>query len=437
MLTETFEQVLRAAQLGGSLTPAWKKFIKTKFFVAILRSPDDDPKNFLLCLSRNSGDGKPVAIIAEVRDRIDQHLGDGVVAVSGADIVRRLGDQGGILVELSDGPFKVSRKRVAWLKSGIEVTQARVATRKVLQAAAPAAPLPVLSVQAAQLVASAAPVPAGAASAPAPVRRSLEALAALHVPKPAQRTGLEFFEPSRFHDESAPPAASAATSARVAQLRALSTSTPAMLAIIAIGIAIAIYLLIGVFGAADAADAANAAPERPVPAQVAPVVPVTQVTNLTAPPSGPGLAPDMPFTPADQSFTVDVPGMPEELELSPDQVQQMGELRMHQYKLVIGERIYTMQATDYGARVPDNLAAAMEGMQNSIVGKDGILLKASAVGLRAAAGREVRVQLANGGVRAARFAFIGSKFCMVAVVAADGRKSGPAIDAFLNSFRLN
>ena len=129
MLAESFEQVLKAAQLGGSMTPAWKKFIKTKFFVAILRSPDDDPKNFLLSLSRNPGDGKPVVIIAEVRDRIDQHQGDGVVAVSGADIVRRLGDQGGVLVELSDGKFSVSRKRVAWLQRGFAATLARGASR--------------------------------------------------------------------------------------------------------------------------------------------------------------------------------------------------------------------------------------------------------------------------------------------------------------------
>ena len=420
MLLETFEPVLKAAQLAGSLTPAWKKFIKTKFFVAILRSPDDDPKNFLLSMSRNPGDGKPVVIIAEVRDRIDQHQGDGVVAVSGADIVRRLGDQGAILVELSDGVFTVSRKRVAWLQSGIQVTQARVATRKRLQAAAPAAPLPVLSVQAAQLVGSAAPV---AVPAPAPVRRSLEALAALHVPKQA-KTGLEFFEPSQWNDGAAAPAGKSASGAR-----AFATSMPAMLSVIAVGIAAVIYLVLGGVGASDTEMAPSArAPAATVPPPAA--APVVVV------PSAP-LAPGVPFSPVDNSFTVNVPGMPEELELSPDQVQQMGDLRMHQYKLAIGERIYTMQSTDYGARVPDDLVVAMDGMQRSIVGQDGTLIKARPVSLRSAAGREVRVQLANGAVRAARFAFSGSKFCMVAVVAANGQKSGPEIDAFLDSFKLN
>jgi hypothetical protein len=143
------------------------------------------------------------------------------------------------------------------------------------------------------------------------------------------------------------------------------------------------------------------------------------------------------FTPVDNSFKVIVPGMPEEIELTPEQVEQMGELRMHQYKLVTDAHIYTMQATDYGARVPENIGAAMDGMQASIVGTDGTLVRATPVSLRGGTGRDVRVQLANGAVRAARFAFVGSKFCMVAVVAANGKQSAPQIDAFLNSFQIN
>ena len=416
MLPESFEHVLKAAQLAGSLTPAWKKFIRTKFFVAILRSPDDDPKNFLLSVSRNPGDGKPVVIIAEVRDRIDQHHGDGVVAVTGADIVRRLGDQGGILIELSDGQLRVSRKRVAWLRSGIEVTQARVATRKVLQAAAPAAPLPVLSVRASQ--------PAGSAP-PAPVRRSLEALAALHLPKPP-KTGLEFFAPSQWSGQKAP-----APGVGAGEPGAGQRARPLVLVLLALGVAAAVaFLLMDQFGAVDAEPAPVA---QPAPANAQrPAGPAPEAPSAVA-----ALLPAIAFTPADNSFTVSVPGLPEELELTPDQVELMGELRMHQYKLVTGERIYTMQATDYAERMPPNLAAALNDMQASIVGSDGTLVSAAPVTLRGALGREVRVSLANGAVRAARFVFVGSKFCMVAVVAADGRTSGPEINAFLHSFQLN
>lgn len=411
-MSESFEHILKAAQVTGSLTPAWKKFIKTKFFVAILRSPDDDPKNFLLCLSRRPGDGKPVVIVSEVRDRLDQHLGDGVVAIVGAEIVRRLGDQGAILVELSDGPFNVSRKRVAWLRSGIEHTEARVATRKQLQAAKPAAPLPVLSVPAGLLVSSAAPSPRPAApAAPAAKRRSLEALAALHIPKP-----------SKLRPDAA---ANASSPAPLERVKALATSMPAMLAVIAVALVLGFVLLTN--------DSVSTPEEAVPPARREAVQAAAPTAEMPAPARQAGML----FTPADNSFMVSVPGMPEELELSPDQVEQMGDLRMHQYKLVSGAHIYTMQATDYGDRVPENLAGAMQAMQASIVGKDGSLISTATLALRGATGREVRVQLPNGALRAARFAFIGSKFCMVAVEAADGQRSAAEIDAYLNSFQLN
>ncbi len=263
-------------------------------------------------------------------------------------------------------------------------------------------------------------------TSPPPQRRSLEALAALHLPKSANSaTGASgasgapaFAEPAH----AAPP--------MVERLRALATSMPAMLAIIAIAIGTAIFLFMSDFDS----PAPEAAPPE-APAAGAPPAPAASAPAL--PGADKPLPPGIVFTPADKSFTVSVPGMPEELELTPEQVEQMGELRMHQYKLVTDHHIYTMQATDYGARVPESIGAAMDGMQASIVGKDGTLVKVTPIALRGGSGREVRVQLANGAVRAARFAFVGSKFSMVAVVAANGKQSAPEIDAFLHSFQLN
>ncbi len=446
-MAETFEQVLRAAQAAGSLTPAWKKFIKTKFFVAILRSPDDDPKNFLLSLTRNPSDGKPVVIVSEVRDRLDQHQGDGMAAVSGADIVRRLGNDGGILIELADSLFSISRKRVAWLRSGIEVTEARVATRKTLLAAAPAAPLPKLNVEtdpptvpanggvfaalAQGSVLREAATPARREREPAPPRverRTRE--------RAKPRTGLEFFQPSEFQGATSPslpeenffPLTPGAE--RLARARMVAGSVPVMLSVIGIGIVAAIALVMGGMDPPAPPAASVQAPAAPRFASAPAAVPLA----ASAPSALAGM---IRFTPSDNSFSVMVPGTPDELELTPEQVEQMGELRMHQYKLVTDERIYTMQATDYGERLPENIAAAMDGMQASIVGQDGTLIHAKTIGLQRAAGREVRVRLGNGAIRAARFTFIGSKFCMVAVVAADGDKGAAEIDAFLNSFELH
>lgn len=393
------------------MTPAWKKFVKTKFFVSILRSPDDDPKNFLLDITRNPADGKPVVFISEVRDRLDQHHGDGVVALPGADIVTRLNDETGIVVELADGVLNVSRKRIRWLLGGIEAARARMVTRKTLLDAAPAAPLPVL--------------PVGPQARPAdsgvPVQR-LRDMVRLDASKVVPR----FIPPPQ------PRAAQRLPVTPVDRLRALVSSVPAMLAVIGVGIGavLAIVLLISDLGSPVApvtpAGAPNAARSREAGAAIA----APPQAELVATASG------MLFAPADYSFTVTVPGVPEELEIAPDQVDQTGEIRMHQYRLTVDDRVYTLQATDYGTRVPLDLPAAMDEMQASLVGKDGVLIHARPVALHGATGREVRVRLPDGAVRAARFAFSGTRFCMVAVVAANGAQSAPQIDAYLASFQL-
>lgn len=410
--SDTFEQVLKAAQAAGSMTPAWKKFVKTKFFVSILRSPDDDPKNFLLDITRNPADGKPVVFISEVRDRLDQHHGDGVVAVPGADIVSRLNDEAGILVELADGIFSISRKRIRWLLSGIDAARARMATRKILLDAAPAAPLPVLTLG----------PPAKLADGGVPVQR-LRDMVRLDPSKAVPRIVPQ--PPPRAAQPQAPPAEP------VGRLRTLASSVPAMLSVIGVGIVLAIALLMSDLGS-------PVAPLAPASAPAAVRAPVAASAAGAAPPQA-GLvaaAPGMLFAPADYSFNVTVPGAPEELELTPDQVDQTGEIRMHQYRLVVDDRVYTMQATDYGTRLPLDLPAAMDGMQAALVGKDGVLVQARPVALHGATGREVRVRLPNGALRAARFAFSGTRFCMVAVVAANGEQSAPHVDAFLGSFQL-
>lgn len=364
-----------AAKAAGSLTPAWKKFIKTKFFVAILRSPDDNPKNFLLSMARQG-----TLVISEVRERLDQQQGDGIVALPGADILRRIEDHGCIEVLLSDSVFNISSKRVDWLRSGIKVTTARIAIRKILFAAAPAAPLPVLRV--------------ASASAQAP-----------DIPPP-----LKSFAPvlkSRY-------------------------AMPALLSLAALGILAAVAIPIIT---APAVVIVQAPPAAPPPAPLA----------FVPPPPAPGPVPPaaapsqsvFTFTPADNSFTVNLPGLAEEVELSPDQVSQTRGIDVHQYKLQLDDWMYTLEASDYGEHPPKDRAAAMDILQESVVGKDGKLVSSKPVYLRGSVGREVRVRLPNGGERAARFALIRSKLCMVKVTAPPGAHSAARIDAFLKSFELN
>jgi hypothetical protein len=196
------------------------------------------------------------------------------------------------------------------------------------------------------------------------------------------------------------------------------------LGVAAAGVIVAIYL-----GTKEAPEIAKA----PVAHEAPVMVPAAATPALAAPKPSEVIT---TFSPADNSFTVNVPGMVEEVELSPDQVAYMGERRMHQYRLMFDGRLYTMETIDYMANPPYDPNAEMDVIQQSIVGGDGSLIRSKPISLRGATGREVRVRLPDGGERAARFAFVGSKFSQVMVTAPPGERSAVQIDAFLNSFQL-
>jgi hypothetical protein len=207
---------------------------------------------------------------------------------------------------------------------------------------------------------------------------------------------------------------------------------PVLASIAVIGILAAVVIPIITAPADTVVQAPPAAP-TPAPAAYVPPPPAPAPVLPAAAPSQTSVT----FTPADNSFTVTVPGLAEEVELSPDQVNQTRGIEVHQYKLQIDDWMYTMEASDYGEHPPKDRAAALDIIQASVVGKDGTLLSTKPVYMRGAVGREVRVRLPNGGERAARFALIRSKLCMVKVTAPSGERSTPRIDAFLKSFELN
>ncbi|NHZ65111.1 DUF805 domain-containing protein [Massilia genomosp. 1] len=204
MMSETFEQVLTAAQAGASLNPAWSKFVKTTFFVPVL-APASGAGHTLRALA-----GKPTIRISEVRAQVD---GDGglLAALSGADVVRLVQGEAAIEVVLSDRSFEITGQRVAWLRKSIEASLAKAA-----QARAAAVPLSAATTPAAATVAA----PARAAvvlDKPAPLRRPAGGPLDVAALKPRnvsiEKIGLQFFVPAawrespmsnglRFHDDS-------------------------------------------------------------------------------------------------------------------------------------------------------------------------------------------------------------------------------------------
>lgn len=365
--------IARAAKADGIMKPAWTAFLKRRFHVPILRSPDDNPKHFLLHFERDANGRHPVLIISEARERLDLEQGDGLVALTGLELLLRLDGQGAMRVLLRDGVFDISKKRGAWLRSGIEETKARVVIRKMLDAASHGSPLPVLRVRQGVEV---QPVPAQT-----PVARAREWLE---------------------------------------DLRDLPYFVPAVLSISAIG-------MLWVLGMAPAAEQA-AAPEA-----VARTVAV-ETPRAAGPVTGAAVL--HAFAPSDHSFTVNLPGMAEEIELSPDQVAQMDGLAANYYRYAADGALYEMSVIRFGERMPANTEEELDYRQQLVMGGDGALLSARPITLRGARGREVRARLADGSERIARFAFYGDKLCMVMITLTQGAPKPAHLETILNSFQL-
>jgi uncharacterized membrane protein YhaH (DUF805 family) len=655
MASETFEQVLTTAQAAGSLTAAWKKFVNTKFFVAIERSADNDPRNFSF-YQHDSG-GAPAVTISEVRERIAPPQGYPLVAISGADVVRRLHAESSILVALSEGAFKISRDRAEWLKTGIQAAHARAAEK--------AAPAP-------------APAPAAEPAPRTPVQRNQVGVLDVAALKPRSvaidKIGLEFFIPGNWTDSTSatglrfadpatgctaeasgfqraglsmaqwldmrltlvrhemrhlsqdgesypfegdnwrarvkgmatefsgtfpgdahesrvlvaaiwtdgvvasimirapaeqferqralykwllgrvdmnpaaatiysPPASAGSAgwenndddgetapmfafslAGRMGRARVLAYTFPMMLALAVVGIVAAVMIpaskvlggivaiagvsvvvwncvrllvlrmhdinlsgkwllgtvvvlalagvtknlmLLGVvslvfwlgslvvyFLPGSAGENDYGAPPGPNSTLVkigAALFILMQLGQIGAVGSGkytsklpfPGsgsrggaAAASQVFTVPDGSFSVRLPGVPQEVPLPSAMASELGDIKLQHFQLVAHDNVYLIQSIDYGDRMPDNRFDAMDGMQESVIGKDGTLLEATPILLGNTSGRQVKVRVGANGLRAARIAVVGSRFFMVSISTPDGAGSGPAIDAFLRSFTL-
>lgn len=375
--------VALAAQAAGELKPAWAAFLKRKFYVPILRSPDDNPKHYLLHFARDADGRRPTLVISEVRERLDLNAGDGLVALSGVDLLLRLDGQGAIDVALRSGVFHISRKRADWMRNGIEETRARVTIRKLLQAAAPGGPFPVLRVSSA--------THAVAPPAPSLAARAVSALA--------------YVRDARYF-------------------------VPVTLSVAAIG-------MMFVLGEANQSDQENAAPAQQfaAPAVTPAFAPAVVSAQASAQPFGSTVAPQV-FTPWDHSFSVQLPGLAEEVEMPPDSEASPDGLPANFYRLEHDGVTYEMTVLQYANGVPPDLNAEMNFRQQIIAGGNGTVGAVRPLPMGASA-REVQVRLGGGAVRTARFAIHGTKLCLLTVTLQPGAAGAASANAALASFQLH
>ena len=130
MTVETFEQVLAAAQAAGGLNPAWKKFLKTKFFVPVDRANAADPGRFTLHVAPARAGRGPAIQIAEDPQRLDPGHGNGTALMYGSEVVRKLQVEAEILVALQSSAFTIALDKVDWLRRGVEAARARAAAER-------------------------------------------------------------------------------------------------------------------------------------------------------------------------------------------------------------------------------------------------------------------------------------------------------------------
>ena len=520
MELETFEQALAAAQADGSFTPAWKKFVKTKFFVPVTRSADDNPRNFTLKLSEAAGAPRTL-LISEVRARVEAEHAGALASLSGADVVKMLQAEAAILVALSGSAFAIARERVEWLKKGLEAGQARAASQ-----APSAAPV---------VAARAAPIPA---PPPPPVRRAagpLDVAALMPRNVTIAKLGFEFFIPGHwtespisagmryqdpvsgtvveatgFHRADVSLAQFVAMRLELVrhELRYLSQDGESypingdawrdrikgvatelsgivpgdelesrfLLACIRVdGTLVSVTirahaqafeddraLYKWMLGRVDISPAAaleaSAGARAATPRFGARAWSVAALASVMLAAGGYALMqknrPDARsssaiaaapvfekdpasaiFTVPDGSFSVELPGAPQEVVIPKVVRDSLGKVSMRQFKLARAGRVYMVQSIDYG-KPPANPELALIAMQTSVVGRDGEMVSAAPVILNGAKGREVRADLPGGMVRAARFALVGSKVCMVMIAVKDKPESLAHVNAFLESFEL-
>ena len=199
MSAETFEQVVAASQTSGDYNPTWKRFVKTLFFVPLARGAADPGRQFKL--AKHPQSGKTIVTIAEDRQLLEER-GENAAHLHGAEIIKLLSDEVGILVALTDRSFGIPAGLVARLKQSLEASAKAKAAAAVKPAPAsapavapaanggfPSLDISMLNTQQAaseERAKSAAPAPA---PAPAPVAASmglsLQAMEKAGAPAPA------------------------------------------------------------------------------------------------------------------------------------------------------------------------------------------------------------------------------------------------------------
>ncbi|NHZ88545.1 hypothetical protein F2P45_05835 [Massilia sp. CCM 8733] len=399
MASENFEQVLAAAQAGESLHPAWKKLVRTQFFVAVL-APADGDAGYTLHLPQ----GARAILMSEVRERLADAEGSLLVALPGADVVRMVPHGVGLAVTLSEQVFEIAASRVAWIGKSIEATLLKAAQARAA-ATPPAAPDP---------ASASDPTPAAAAPyAPAAPQKTAPAAGRLPVLEPMPAGA---YEDLVFVDEDPPPPTVPLLD-RIGRKRALAYGLP----------------LLAAAGLAGQA-LMRAMAERPRSAQA--FGGSGDGATRDAGPAGAARKGGAPlasqvWTSPDGALTIEFPGKPDEDAVRANMLERMGAVRMRQFSASAHSESYRLQVLDLGT-APDDPEAAMLKLQATLLGHNDVLtVPPMELIFKGYPGRDIKA-----GQRLIRMVVVGST-AYIATADADAAPASMArAGAFIGSLAL-
>ncbi len=136
------------------------------------------------------------------------------------------------------------------------------------------------------------------------------------------------------------------------------------------------------------------------------------------------------FSPPDHSFEVQMPGTPTEVRLAP--VPGATDSRL--YQSFDGEWTYIAGYTEY-ANEPEDVAHTLDSMGQYYADRaQGRIMAEKDIAFQSGAGKDVKIQQADGAFAEVQYGFVGSRLFMVEVVYPVAQKTSPKIDEYLDSF---
>lgn len=124
--TSNFETILKSSKDANDYMPVWELFVNTKFFVPIIRDDNEESiTNFKFLIIGYPESNSPSIVISEQRGRLTIAQTDSAVHITGAQLLKMLNPEVGIILNTSLPEFNlfgIPKEITQWLNKSIQTT---------------------------------------------------------------------------------------------------------------------------------------------------------------------------------------------------------------------------------------------------------------------------------------------------------------------------